>query len=190
MDEANIRLHTRLRFTALLQGRTQAAEDIWAAVRAKGRPELLPAALTAAEALADDVDVDADAVVAEAAEARDRSYAARAEKLRRAGSSAPPPATQALATEDGPDHGQGDDRVIGDKELAPGPGLAPAMLESATATAIPDDSEQLVDPRLVATVLATLRELAAALGHGRHLTAYDQASLELLWDQLKATTPC
>lgn len=45
MDAAGIALATRLAFLKLNRGRTQAASELWEAVKARGRPELLGAAI-------------------------------------------------------------------------------------------------------------------------------------------------
>jgi ParB family transcriptional regulator, chromosome partitioning protein len=45
MDAAKVALHTRITFVKLRQGREAAAEEIWAAVKQRGRSDLLPAAI-------------------------------------------------------------------------------------------------------------------------------------------------
>lgn len=78
MDDAKVTLATRIRFAQLHNGRAEAAEGIWAAVRERGRVDLLPAALTAAA----DID-EPTACVAAAETAQEQGNAARADTLRR-----------------------------------------------------------------------------------------------------------
>jgi len=173
MDEAKVRLHTRLRFLGLMRGRSEAAQGIWAAVKARGRPELLPAALSVAEASDSEDDFDAEVAVDQAAEARDLSYAARGAKLRRPES-------------DGPD---AVDRDRPDPTPTARPREAHLGAGQVTAASVPvDDSAvgAVVDPALVAAVFLALRELVAALSRGKRLKAYDLASLQLLYDQIRS----
>ena len=45
LDEEQVSLHTRMRLLALRRGRTEAADELWAAVRARRSPELLAGAV-------------------------------------------------------------------------------------------------------------------------------------------------
>ncbi|HEY3469708.1 MAG TPA: ParB N-terminal domain-containing protein [Amycolatopsis sp.] len=80
MDEAKVSLHTRIRFVELRRGREQAAQDIWAAVKNTGRTRLLPSALAAAAAAAENL--SAEQALVEAERVQEQADSARAEKLR------------------------------------------------------------------------------------------------------------
>jgi ParB family chromosome partitioning protein len=79
MDAAKIALATRLAFLRLSRGRADAAAGLWAAVRARQRPELLGAAVR--EQL-EHPDLDADEAIERANELRSEADRARARALR------------------------------------------------------------------------------------------------------------
>lgn len=174
MDEVGIALHTRIRFAQLRTGRTQAAEDIWAAVRSRGKPELLPGAIDVATKTAvpvpecDDSVDGATVIVDVAQQLHDHANAARAAKLRRtcgAGGDAALDVEQHAEPQPDFDHQ--------DRSAAP-----TASAADATRTDIAAD--------LVADAFAALRALAAAVATGGALSPHDQASLRLLIDQITA----
>jgi ParB family chromosome partitioning protein len=78
MDEHQIALHTRIRFAQLRQGREEAAGQIWAAVKDRGRPDLLPAAVQAG---LDDPRVQPLAAVESADQLHESANAARSARL-------------------------------------------------------------------------------------------------------------
>lgn len=79
MDAAQVALHTRIRFADLRRGRAEAADGIWAAVKHRGQPHLLPAAVTTAT----DTDADPEEALTTAESLHEQANAARAAKLRR-----------------------------------------------------------------------------------------------------------
>lgn len=79
MDAEEVALHTRQAYLQLHRGRRQAAEDIWAAVRDRHRPDLLARAVN--EAL-EHPSAAPEAVVEAAAAFHDRANAQRAATLR------------------------------------------------------------------------------------------------------------
>jgi hypothetical protein len=78
MDEHQIALHTRIRFAQLRQGREEAAGQIWAAVKDRGRPDLLPAAVQAG---LDDPRIQPQAAVESADQLHESANAARSARL-------------------------------------------------------------------------------------------------------------
>jgi len=183
MDEAKIRLHTRLRFVALRKDRAAAADEIWAAVKARGRPQLLAGAITAADAVPSNHTIDADAVLTTAELARDQSYATRAARLRQVlrgdtadGLSVPVDPDDAPAG-----HGVA---VAGSPSIGSPLAAAAARDRDSTSTC---SIEEPVDPQIVTAALVGLRELVAALAQGHCLDLYDHESLRLLWEQVHPT---
>lgn len=169
MDEAGIALHTRIRFAQLRTGRTQAAEDIWAAVRSRGKPELLPGAIDLATKPVPECDdsVDGATVIVDVAQQlHDHANAARAAKLRR---------TSGADGDAAHDVGQ---------HAEPRPDFD--HHESSTTPTGPAATRVDVAADLVADALAALRALAAAVATGCALSPHDDASLRLLIDQITA----
>lgn len=92
MDEAKVRVHTRIRFARLLAGRAEAAEGIWAAVKTRKQPQLLTAAVRVGLAAPD---ATADEVLDQAEVVRERANEARSVKLSRDDAGLPPELVQA-----------------------------------------------------------------------------------------------
>lgn len=80
MDAHKVALHTRIRFVALRRDQAAVADEIWSAVKDRGRPELLAAAVV--EATGPGAPADPGAVVDAAERGRDLANLARGEKLR------------------------------------------------------------------------------------------------------------
>lgn len=80
MDAHKVALHTRIRFVGLRRDQASVADEIWAAVKSRGRPDLLAAAV--AEASQPETAGGVEHVVDAAEKARDLANLARAEKLR------------------------------------------------------------------------------------------------------------
>lgn len=99
MDQARISLATRLRLAALERGRATAGMEIWEAVRAAGRPDLLPGALAQRQT---HPDLDTASAIEAADAVRAAGNAARAAALTRP-SPAPPtvPVAPPAAAQDG-----------------------------------------------------------------------------------------
>ncbi|MGW4894581.1 hypothetical protein ACWEQL_20245 [Kitasatospora sp. NPDC004240] len=188
MDEAAIRLNTRIRFAELRRGREDAASEIWAALKGSHRLHLLPSAvdigLTSPEL--------APEQVIDAAEGRqDQANAARRAKLSRV----PDPVAE-------PD----DDEAGGPEEhQAPWPSAAPVIASDnqppGVSSSAADEEEGLeeparpaeapatpvADPQVVRTALDGLRGLLAELRSGRRIGRYDLGSLRLTLRELEGT---
>jgi ParB family chromosome partitioning protein len=80
MDAHKVALHTRIRFVGLRRDQASVADEIWAAVKNRGRTDLLAAAV--AEAHRPEAPGEATALVDAAETGRDLANLARAEKLR------------------------------------------------------------------------------------------------------------
>ena len=80
MDAHKVALHTRIRFVGLRRDQAAVADEIWSAIKGRGRPDLLAAAV--AEATDPAGPADPAAVVDAAERGRDLANLARAEKLR------------------------------------------------------------------------------------------------------------
>lgn len=124
MDEAKIRLHTRIRFAQLRQGRAAAAEEIWAAVTTSRRYDLLPAAVTAS--LTDPALEPGGALLA-AQGVQDNANQARAQKLSR----------HVPSTPAGAGHTDGESEVgLPEADGAAGPDSVPAGVVRAAVDAL------------------------------------------------------
>ncbi|GAB1646812.1 ParB/RepB/Spo0J family partition protein [Krasilnikovia sp. MM14-A1259] len=155
MDAHKVALHTRIRFVGLRRDQGAVADEIWAAVKSRGRPDLLAAAVAEAEAPAGAG--DPGAVVDAAERGRDLSNLARAEKLR-----APAPAAPGPTVAGSP--GAGGPPGAGSGSSGPGP----AALDTAVVT----------------EALGALRRLSADLRVGARPGRFDAASLRLLAEQI------
>jgi len=173
MDEQKIMLNTRIRFARLRRGRRDAADEIWAAVKARGRPQLLASAITAASPGPNDsttksgrpgldAGLDATAAVDHAVHIHAQANAARAAKLTAPHNRQAPSAAD-LA------------------ELTRSPVTGPAA-----ATHEAGDDPGLADPHLVEAALTGLKSLLNELRDGRNLSRYDTGSLQLLLTELSA----
>ncbi|RZU46660.1 ParB family chromosome partitioning protein [Krasilnikovia cinnamomea] len=156
MDAHKVALHTRIRFVGLRRDQGAVADEIWAAVKSRGRPDLLAAAVTEAEAPAGAG--DPGAVVDAAERGRDLSNLARAEKLRASAPAVPAPTNGSSGAASGGLPGAG--------SVSAGP--APAALDTAVVT----------------EALDVLRRLSADLRVGARPGRFDAASLRLLAEQI------
>lgn len=156
MDEAKIRLHTRIRFARLRTGRAAAADEIWSAVRSS-TPGLLGSAV---QHCLDRVDLAGDDAVELARDDRDHANEARRRALLRGDE--PPPAT-----------GQGDENDAA-RLVNPGPVEAGLVEDARRALGVVlsriRGGERLhrYDLGSLQLLLDELRDvLAAAAGPGR-----------------------
>lgn len=176
MDEQKIALHTRIRFARLLQGRQAAAEQIWEAVKARQRPDLLPGALHVAD---EAPKMEADHVLDEAAGRQAVANQSRAEKL----STRSSPLHQDLPAEDDRQPNQDEDTdgtapggtVRGGRQAEPLSDLTTVPQAPTPYGAVAADA---------AAALHALRALAAQLRGGSQLTRYDAGSLQLVLQEL------
>ncbi|MEV8099111.1 ParB/RepB/Spo0J family partition protein [Kitasatospora sp. NPDC085879] len=184
MDEAGVRLNTRIRYARLQRGRADAAAGIWASLKNTGRLHLLPSAVDISLAEPDLDNVDA---IVDAAGARfDNANAGRRAKLSRipAGEEANgqhgdkaedlEPADSATT--------QSSSRAADAPAAAPGPDGEPSGVQTSGT---PTEQRPLVDQAVVRATLDSLRSLLADLRTGHDLGRYDQGSLRLALRELE-----
>ncbi|MEU1812996.1 ParB/RepB/Spo0J family partition protein [Micromonospora aurantiaca (nom. illeg.)] len=177
MDEANVRLHTRIRFAELRRGRAEAADEIWAAVRERGRVDLL---LSAVDAAADGNPPQQAVDVAEAVHAD--ANQARAQRLRRTDDPPAVTAEQAPAADPA--------STAEPQPLGPGrPTDVPSELvtvdtEPQPEQISPEPQRQPVDRTHLAGALQSLRTVAAACRAGQLIDRHDANSLLLLAEEI------
>ncbi|MHC3392868.1 hypothetical protein ACLQ2E_25885 [Streptomyces lavendulocolor] len=181
MDEAAIRLNTRIRFAELRNGRAQAAEGIWAALKSSKRLHLLP---TAVNVGLEDPDLGPEEIIAEAEERQDTANAGRRAKLTRV-------PTQTEGQEE-PEDGEdvGDPSALGPNTVPevtqPGDPLQPAA-PAAAADAMPADApprRPAVESNTIRTALDGIRGLLAEVRAGKEIARYDRGSLLLALREL------
>ena len=177
MDEAAIRLNTRIRFAALRRGRQDAAAEIWAALKDTGRLHLLP---TAVDIGLEDPDLEPTDVITASEVRQDRANLHRRLKLTR-------------GHEPGDDDQADEDLDDEDAEpLAPagpaGAERAPAPITEAEPPPAPDRAAaaEPADAAVVRGALDGLRSLLAELRAGRQLARYDEGSLRLALREVDA----
>ncbi|MEX5636679.1 ParB/RepB/Spo0J family partition protein [Parafrankia sp. FMc2] len=205
MDEAGVTLATRLRFAALNRGRAHAADEIWSAVRAAGRTDLLPGALIQRQAVPD---LDAAGAVERAAAVRAAGNAARAAALTRpspapVGCAQPRPASGAgmapvVTPSARPEPGAASVETVGVEADGgeggplpddPAPALRPAV-DAQVRVDLPVPADQAepagrpVSADQAGAARAALSEICAALRAGRAVARYDAGSLRLLATEL------
>jgi ParB family chromosome partitioning protein len=173
MDEEKVRLHTRIRFARLRAGRSEAADEIWAAVKATRRTDLLPAAVRVAS---EDPDLSPGEAIEQAQTRREEANEARSQALSRTHTGLPEELVHAkqLAEDDrSPDddessaHGESDD-------------------PTTSADAPPSLATAANEPEVDATpCLESLRSLLADVRAGHVLGRYARGSLRLLLDDLR-----
>jgi ParB family chromosome partitioning protein len=162
LDAHQIALTTRTGLVRLARDPRQNVAELWTAVKALGRPELLAAATAAAEASAAAIGARAalppvEQAVDAAVALHDAANAARSEKLSRTD----------LAPTPHPDDDASDTIVAGGPQDNDDPAGA-------------DDREHAgIDPHLVTDVLDRLRELNGELRAGRRPPRYAVGSLQL-----------
>ena len=179
MDEANVRLNTRIRYVALQRGRADAAAGIWASLKASGRLHLLPSAVDIGLAQPDLDDIDS--IVDAADERHDAANAGRRAKLTRVPSAddtdgdTPEPQLEARA--------EAHAAVLPATASEEHPASAVPPEEGAAPA--PEETRPVVDPLVVRTALDSLRALLADLRTGHDLGRYDQGSLRLALRELE-----
>lgn len=166
MDVHKVALHTRIRFVGLRRDQAAVADEIWSAVKDRGRPDLLAAAV--AEATGPAATADPVAVVDAAERGRDLANLARAEKLRTPTAAEP----SLTAAEPGPTAGHG-------AEVA-----GPAGAGAAGAGSGGGPGPSALDTGMVTGALEALRQLSAELRTGARPGRFDAASLRLLAEQI------
>jgi ParB family chromosome partitioning protein len=156
MDEAGVALATRLEFLRLDRGARAAARELWDLVKARGRPELLGAAV---RQRLGDPDLSAPQAIANAEASHQEANRARAD-ANRAGVEA----HRALAD--------------ANRRCAGSPADTPSVIDDGRPTVL------FVSPADVNAALAALKRLAAALRAGALIRAFDAGSLALAAEEL------
>ncbi|MBN0048841.1 ParB N-terminal domain-containing protein [Streptomyces actuosus] len=190
MDEAAIRLNTRIRFAELRNGRAQAAEGIWAALKSSKRLHLLP---TAVNVGLEEPELGPEEIITEAEERQDAANADRRAKLTRVPTRA----------EDQEETDEGDDAAVpsalgadeGAEIAELGHPMQPTAPAEAAAEAMPADtapSRPAVESNTIRTALDGIRGLLAEVRAGKEIARYDRGSLRLalreLHDHLEGAT--
>lgn len=183
MDEAAVRLHTRIRFAELRNGRAQAAEGIWAALKSSKRLQLLP---TAVNVGLEEPGLGPEEIITQAEERQDAANAGRRAKLMRV-------STQT----EGQGEPDGDDGVVapsapGSDGVAEVAGTGNVLQPSAptsggTAAAMspgPTTSRSAVESTTIRTALEGIRGLLAEVRAGKEIARYDRGSLRLALREL------
>ncbi|MGY4967113.1 hypothetical protein [Streptomyces sp. 900105245] len=183
MDEAAIRLNTRIRFAELRNGRAQAAEGIWAALKSSKRLHLLP---TAVNVGLEEPELGPEEIIAEAEERQEVANAGRRAKLTRVPTEADDQEETDEVDDAAPPSAPGEGEPAGAEELgSPVPPVA-VPAESAAA-AMPADavpSRPAVETNTVRAALDGLRGLLAEVRAGKEIARYDRGSLRLALREL------
>ncbi|GAA1095365.1 ParB/RepB/Spo0J family partition protein [Nocardiopsis metallicus] len=174
MDEEKVRLATRIRFARLRAGREEAADAIWAAVKASKKTPVLASAVQTAMT---DPDLSAEQVIHQAEQERAQANESRAQALSRTHAGLPKELLQAEQLAD--DH----------EDPCPVPGEATEHEQSESTNAPLEESpashragdEAEAD---ATACLESLRLLLADLRSGKALSRYARGSLRLLLDEL------
>ncbi|MFF4534028.1 ParB N-terminal domain-containing protein [Streptomyces sp. NPDC001407] len=183
MDEAAIRLNTRIRFAELRNGRAEAAEGIWAALKTSKRLHLLP---TAVNVGLEKPGLNTDEIITEAEDRQDAANAGRRAKLSRVAGPDEPQETPDEDDGDGAPPGPAADELEG----GPAPSAAPLTTTAPEAEPRPDPApapepqRPAVAPDIVRTALDGVRSLLAEVRAGREIARYDRGSLRLALGEL------
>ncbi|MFE9121510.1 ParB N-terminal domain-containing protein [Streptomyces sp. NPDC007172] len=184
MDEAAVRLNTRIKFAELRNGRAQAAEGIWAALKSQQRLHLLP---TAVNVGLEEPELEPEEIIAEAEERQDSANAGRRAKLTRV----PNSAETHEESEDGDDEaassalGQ-EERTEATKPDGPSQ-VAPAPAAEAGIEEMPGDvasRRPAVEVDTIRTALDGIRGLLVEVRAGKEIARYDRGSLRLALREL------
>ncbi|WP_328372955.1 ParB/RepB/Spo0J family partition protein (plasmid) [Streptomyces sp. NBC_00445] len=177
MDEAAVRLNTRIRFAELRNGRAEAAEGIWAALKTSSRLHLLP---TAVNVGLDEPGLDPNGIIAEAEARQETANAGRRAKL-----------TRVPATEDDHQRAEGEAASAsaeeGDSSCAGGnpQSLPPEDHGSLTASGPVEPTSPVdVAADVMRNALDAVRSLLAEVRAGKQISRYDRGSLRLALREL------
>ncbi|MFI6689289.1 ParB N-terminal domain-containing protein [Streptomyces sp. NPDC050485] len=184
MDEAAVRLNTRIRFAELRNGRAQAAAGIWAALKSSKRLHLLP---TAVNVGLEEPALEPEEIIAEAEERQDAANAGRRAKLTRVPNTAEDNAEFEDTDDEARPSAYGREETADITELdrpsqnTPAP-EADAATEVATASAAP--SQPAVETNTIRTALDGIRGLLVEVRAGKEISRYDRGSLRLALREL------
>ncbi|MFI5986796.1 hypothetical protein ACIBEA_38785 [Streptomyces sp. NPDC051555] len=179
MDEAAIRLNTRIRYAELRNGRAEAAEGIWAALKTSKRLHLLP---TAVNVGLEEPGLGPDEIIAEAEERQDTANADRRAKLMRVASTtdadkAEDPETELDPSEPNPR----EDGEAPDPSAVP---LAPVAGSESNTAAAPSVQQPDVATDVIKAALDGVRSLLVEVRAGKEISRYDRGSLRLALREL------
>ncbi|MFJ5850499.1 ParB N-terminal domain-containing protein [Streptomyces sp. NPDC092903] len=180
MDEAAVRLHTRIRFAELRNGRAEAAQGIWAALKSSKRLHLLPTAVGVA---LEEEELGPDEIIAEAEERQDAANAGRRAKLTRV------PGTSDAQDDEADPHGAGSGEYGAERPDAtplPAQGSdAPEEEETAPEPPFtPAPPRPAVETDVIRTALDGVRSLLVEIRAGKEISRYDRGSLRLALREL------
>jgi len=184
MDEAAVRLNTRIKFAELRNGRAQAAEGIWAALKSSKRLHLLP---TAVNVGLEEPELDPEEIITEAEERQDAANAGRRAKLTRVLSSSEAQEESEDGEDDAAPSASGQEGpaevsvAVGASQLAPAPAAAAGTAE-LSADAAP--SRPAVETDTIRTALDGIRSLLVEVRAGKEIARYDRGSLRLALREL------
>ena len=172
MDQHKVALYTRLQLLTVGTGHGDVAADLWQAVKARGRADLLGAAVRAHRAGI----VDAESAAEAADVVRAAGNAARSEALRRpATATADEQPAAAALNEPAAPAASATASTAEPVQVAAGPS-APAADTTPSAAVVPETA--------VGGALTGLRDLVSHLSQGGQLHRFDAGSLRLLVTQL------
>ena len=183
MDEAAIRLNTRIRFAELRNGRAEAAEGIWAALKSSKRLHLLP---TAVNVGLEEPGLGPDEIITTAEDRQDAANAGRRAKLARV----PGPDETPDTPEDAPESvaspgSRSEESADSDvSPVAPLPPPEPRVDGQPEAHAEPEQPKPAVEAGVVRTALDGVRGLLLEVRAGKEISRYDRGSLRLVLQEL------
>ncbi|MFD7900511.1 ParB N-terminal domain-containing protein [Streptomyces sp. NPDC059743] len=174
MDEAAIRLNTRIRYAELRNGRAEAAAGIWAALKTSKRLHLLP---TAVNVGLEEPGLGPEEIIAEAEERQDAANADRRAKLTRV------PTQAEVELDDNDGFAAGADPVEGTDPSAPDDSaLPPETAESEP----PGPPRPAVQTDVIRNALDGVRSLLVEVRAGKEISRYDRGSLRIALRELGA----
>lgn len=186
MDEAAIRLNTRIRFAELRNGRAEAAAGIWAALKTSKRLHLLP---TAVNVGLEESELGPDEIVAEAEDRQETANAGRRAKLTRV-----PDTSETHELPPGEDEEplpplgsvQEEPADTAASAVAPLPPPGPSADEQPATAPEPAKPKPVVETDIVRTALDGVRDLLVEVRAGKEIARYDRGSLRLVLQELGA----
>lgn len=181
MDEAAIRLNTRIRFAALLRGREAAASEIWAALKNTSRLHLLP---TAVNVGLTSPELEPEQIIEAAEERQERANASRRAALTRVPD--PVPEQETGQEVEAPSSHGASETSSGTPTGSSALGEPRRLVQPADADgpSEPVPSAPQADAAVVRAALDGLRTLLAELRSGRTVGRYDLGSLRLATREL------
>ncbi|MEU5959315.1 ParB N-terminal domain-containing protein [Streptomyces sp. NPDC047525] len=182
MDEAAVRLNTRIRYAELRNGRAEAAQGIWAALKTSKRLHLLP---TAVNVGLEEPELGPDEIIAEAEERQDVANAGRRAKLSRVLATGetpgPPEADEDSTTPLAPEQ---ENLAEGAVTEGPPPSRGPMAEQQPEAAFEEAQPKPAVETDVVRAALDGVRSLLLEVRAGKEIARYDRGSLRLALREL------